>query len=1046
MSDTSEANVQGGGSLVYTGGDNYIYALRGNGQTNFWRYDISTNNWDNRQNTPQAVNDGGSLAYDGESIYAFRGNSNAFWKYDIVSDNWQALANTPGNVRHGGSLTFVEATPYEGCEYVLSPGELGSPSTNDNCPPVASVTNNAPAILPAGITPVIWTVTDQSGNTSTCIQNVSVVDLIPPQLHGIPADTLYLCQPLPPPPVIGIDIYATDNCDTAVAISYFQVSTQVFDGSCASVIYQIFRTWVATDDFGNTDTAVQVIDVLCECCTNGIDDTGNGLIDEEDPYCPCSAPQFKIQCEITNYYFVPTIWQMNPNYSGNPNLYTNPSSFVLTSPFGTANVNVRTGDGITYNQNFQVTQGEAVEVPLNWNLVQTPNYNTPEINRGFVIESDLLIQVIYRLEATNNKNLITIKGEQALGRRFRAGSQSNVCGTPDTQKRENHYISVMAIEDNTQVTFTFTAAMKGLPQVHTVTLNAFQTYLVIDNDNNQTVTGTLIVSTKDIAVISGSQHSARTCYSGQNGRDGDGDQLVSSCVVGTDYVVFRGIDSYNPSNSNYAVITPVAAATQVFINGGATPVATLDPGEYYTYNMPGPNGSNHYIRTSHESYCYQYGSVQSNGEIGMAIAAPIYGCNGDKYIEFLKFPNSTTNTLTIVILNEGLATLRLNDVHYSTYTTANSIPGLPSHKTVTFSDNVLANYNVVESDEYFHAAQFVGNVAGGTYGYLTSFKDKVDVFHPETLQPTVQYFVDTICGGEVYEHCLTAHSCAGDHYISNIIQGNNTGGLAIYPNSVCFSYTGLMGFHGVDSIVVMVSDQLGFTQPVCLSFYVCGLPPVLIPPPGSTIDYECHDDVPEPFSTLDEFLAAGGLAYTICDTMVVETFAFAGEVSNNETCPETITRTYQIENECGHVGTCEHIIVIHDIIPPTFSMPADTVYCVEDLIDALYNPTGIYPIDDLTYPRPDYYLHLPGNTILDLIELDDNCTAPEDLIIEWQIDFGDNGSIDATGTGQLSGPPPISFPLGINTIHFTVTDECGNSNSQTLIMVVRPRPDIEDDF
>lgn len=1039
------ANVRGGGSLLYTGG-NYIYAFRGNGSNNFWAYHIENNSWISLQNTPQNVSHGGSLSIgDGNQIYALRGNSSgAFWVYDIASDIWSVKPSAPGNVRLGGSLAFMASPPVTDCEYVLSPGELGFPITNDNCPPLAGVVNDAPLSLPIGVTTITWTATDGAGNTTECVQIVTLIDTIAPQLHGIPSDAMYLCEPIPPPPVIGETIFATDNCDNNVVIEFFEESTQAFNGTCESVIYEIFRTWVATDASGNSDTVQQVINVICECCINGIDDTGNGLIDEDDPHCPCSAPQYRMDCELGFFYFVPSIWQMNPNHNGNPNLYTHPSSFIITSPFENAHINVRTSDGTTFNEDHIVTQGTSLEVQLHWDLVQTPNYNVPELNRGFIIESDQLLQVIYRLEGSNNKNLITIKGEQALGRRFRAGSQTNLCGTASTAKKENHFISVMAVEDSTMVTFTFTAQMKGLPQNHTVMLNAFETYLVIDDDVNQTVTGSLIVSNKDIAVISGSQHSARTCYPGQHGRDGGVDQLVSSCNVGTDYVVFRGIDSYNPSVSNYVVITPVAAATQVFINGSDTPAAILNPGEYFTYNLPGPDGSVHYIRTSQPAYCFQFGSVQSNGEIGMALAAPIYGCNGDKYIEFMRFPNSTTNMVTIIISNVGLATLTLNGNHYSTYTSEQSVPGLPEYKTVTFTNAMIGDYNIVESDEYFHAAQFVGTSAGGTFGYLTSFKDKIDIFHPETLQPTVSYFVDTVCGGESYFHCLVAFSCGGGHYISNIVQGDNTGGLVIYPDSICFSYIGKIGFYGMDSIVVMVSDQLGFTQPVCLSFYVCGISPVLTCP--DDIHVECPDDLPPPYANLEEFLIAGGSVYTECDSIVPDSFTIISEISDDESCPETIIRTYQIESECGFIDTCEQQIIINDLTPPTFNLPADTIYCVEDLINALYNPTGTYPIDDLTYPRPDYYLHLTGNTILDLVNLHDNCTEPDELIIEWQVDFGITGVVDLTGSGQLSEPPPIYFPVGTNAILFTVTDECGNSSSDTLIMVVRQRPDIDDAF
>jgi hypothetical protein len=52
---------------------------------------------------------------------------------------------------------------------------LGNPVYSDNCG-VASVTNNAPAQFPIGITDVTWTVTDISGNIKTCVQKITVLD------------------------------------------------------------------------------------------------------------------------------------------------------------------------------------------------------------------------------------------------------------------------------------------------------------------------------------------------------------------------------------------------------------------------------------------------------------------------------------------------------------------------------------------------------------------------------------------------------------------------------------------------------------------------------------------------------------------------------------------------------------------------------------------------------------------------------------------------------------------------------------------------------
>lgn len=63
---------------------------------------------------------------------------------------------------------------------------LGTPVTADNCG-VASVTNNAPLSFPLGNTTVTWTVTDNSGNTATATQVVTVTDNIKPVIYFQPS-------------------------------------------------------------------------------------------------------------------------------------------------------------------------------------------------------------------------------------------------------------------------------------------------------------------------------------------------------------------------------------------------------------------------------------------------------------------------------------------------------------------------------------------------------------------------------------------------------------------------------------------------------------------------------------------------------------------------------------------------------------------------------------------------------------------------------------------------------------------------------------------
>ena len=79
--------------LVYHSADGYIYAFRGNGTYDFWKYDIANNQFVGPIPFPNSVSTGGDLLWDGVNyVYGFRGsNSNAFYRYDISANSWTTL-------------------------------------------------------------------------------------------------------------------------------------------------------------------------------------------------------------------------------------------------------------------------------------------------------------------------------------------------------------------------------------------------------------------------------------------------------------------------------------------------------------------------------------------------------------------------------------------------------------------------------------------------------------------------------------------------------------------------------------------------------------------------------------------------------------------------------------------------------------------------------------------------------------------------------------------------------------------------------------------
>jgi len=101
-----------------------------------------------------------------------------------------------------------------------------------------------------------WTATDENGNSTTHTQIVAVQDTTKPVFVApLPQDTTVNCDAVPEPVVIS----ATDNCSigNGVIIDY---SEEYTEGNCPNN-YIIARTWVATDDCGNSSSHTQIVTV-----------------------------------------------------------------------------------------------------------------------------------------------------------------------------------------------------------------------------------------------------------------------------------------------------------------------------------------------------------------------------------------------------------------------------------------------------------------------------------------------------------------------------------------------------------------------------------------------------------------------------------------------------------------------------------------------------------------------------------------------------------------------------------------------------------------
>lgn len=161
-------------------------------------------------------------------------------------------------------------------------------------------------------------------------------------------------------------------------------------------------------------------------------------------------------------------------------------------------------------------------------------------------------------------------------------------------------------------------------------------------------------------------------------------------------------------------------------------------------------------------------------------------------------------------------------------------------------------------------------------------------------------------------------------------------------------------------------------------------PPTASNPP--TLTFSCENDIPDPDINVvtDAF-----------DNQSIPTITFVSESTNNQSCPEVITRIYNVSDDCGNSINVTHNLIIDDDVPPTASNPEDLT---------------VYSIDNVPAPDPA--------VVIDEV---DNCSVPQ---VAYVSEISNNDSCPQ-----------------IITRTYSVTDDCGNSINVLHNIIIE---DVED--
>ncbi|MEM1340254.1 MAG: T9SS type B sorting domain-containing protein [Bacteroidota bacterium] len=337
-----------------------------------------------------------------------------------------------------------------------------------------------------------------------------------------------------------------------------------------------------------------------------------------------------VNAQLSDLHYLPPLKQ------GQNNAGIRDQAIYLSTPEPTTfTVNAYQGTNLTPVATFTISNISPAVWTLadgdnNITLVNNANTGVVLTNSGLRFESPSgnRFYVNYRGNSNAQAASLTAKGRQALGTQFKWGGVPNLGSHPS----KSNTLGIMATEDNTTVQvfgydpgceFRIGNNRAGITaDTYTVILNqhesfVFETY--IGNSPTQAHQdgwiGASIVSDKDIAISNGSINFGRQANA--SNRDAGIDQPVPENRLGKDYVFIRGKGNTNGS-TEFPLIIATADNTQVFVNGGTTPVATLNNGDYFqvpsSYYSSNTVGANMFVQTSKDAYAYQC----------MAGASPVY--------------------------------------------------------------------------------------------------------------------------------------------------------------------------------------------------------------------------------------------------------------------------------------------------------------------------------------------------------------------------------------------------------------------------------------
>jgi len=359
--------------------------------------------------------------------------------------------------------------------------------------------------------------------------------------------------------------------------------------------------------------------------------------------------------------------------------------------------------------------------------IETRPVNTVRTT-GLLIRSSAPVTAYYEIRSPNNTDILTLKGRNANGTLFYTPFQTLWRNDNGEGGSEGLYnppprsgFVVMATDDTTDVTITptndFVDHPAGIP--FTITLHRGQTYYceAAGFSPSSRAPGTKIESTKPVTVtVKDDMIDYNDTW---GGADLAADQLISSDNTGKKHIAVRSGLTLNDK----AFVLAIEDNTDIFINGEATAITTLNAGEQYVYDFTTDAAL---IEGSKNIYVWQISGI---GDQIAGALIPSLECTGSNQVGFVRTSSNIFN-LNVTIKSGAEGSFVLNGdptlVPASAFQTVPGSNGEYVYARIQFSTSqipsgttcLLQNF----STELFHMGTTQrSNGASANFGYFSNF-------------------------------------------------------------------------------------------------------------------------------------------------------------------------------------------------------------------------------------------------------------------------------------------------------------------------------------